>query len=686
MSHAGLFERGTADQSASSRDSLATATSRRLSAILAADVAGYSRLMGADEERTHERLKAHRRQVVDPKIKEHHGRIVKTTGDGLLVEFPSVVDAVRCAVEVQRAMVNRNAEIVEEQRITFRIGINLGDVIADGGDIYGDGVNIAARLEALAEPGGICISGTVRDHIRDKLPYAFEDMGEQSVKNIARPVRVYAMDAAGVASTPLVAALLETSSGRSRGPKHFLIAASIATAVGLGIVVWWVWPHGHSTTAAVQIPAAVGLQSSTAPTTATGIKAAAAPRLSIVVLPFSNLSNDPDQEYFADGITDDLTTDLSRISDSFVIARNTAFTYRGKAVDAKQISRELGVRYILEGSVRRTGDRAQVNVQLIDGETGAHLWADRFETDRGNLAGAQTEITGRLARSLNLELVKDAGRRIEAERAIDPDARDLTMRGWATFYRAGAAGKSGAREEAQRDFERALEIDPHSIDARIGLAMILNYNIADGVSNSIKQDKARAGQLLIEAIEGDPNRSLAHAAMGMLRRLENRLVESQVELEKAVALDPNDAWALRQLGHTLMFQGKAEAAIPHVEKAIRLSPREPNLAVAYMIIGKSHLFLGHVDVAIDFLRKAVAERPGLWVPHLKLAGAFGLRGDIDEARAEIAESLKLKPEMNSVARFRALEAYQEPGFQERHDKTIILGLRRAGFPEDVAAQ
>ena len=272
MSHAGLFDRGIADRSASSRDSLQITTSRHLSAILAADVAGYSRLMGADEEKTLERLKAHRRQLVDPKIKEHHGRIVKTTGDGLLVEFPSVVDAVRCAVEVQRAMVNRNAEIVEEQRITFRIGINLGDVIADGGDIYGDGVNIAARLEALAEPGGICISGTVRDHIRDKLPYAFEDMGEQSVKNIARPVRVYAMDAAGVASTPLVAALLETSSGRSRGPKHFLIAASIATAVGLGIVVWWVWPHGHSTTAAVQIPAAVGLQSSTAPTTATGHK------------------------------------------------------------------------------------------------------------------------------------------------------------------------------------------------------------------------------------------------------------------------------------------------------------------------------------------------------------------------------------------------------------------------------
>ena len=301
--------------------------SRRLAAILTGDVAGYSRLMGADEERTHERLKAHRRQLVDPKIKEHHGRIVKTTGDGMLVEFSSVVDAVRCAVEIQLGMVDRNAEISEDKRITFRIGVNLGDVIIDGDDIYGDGVNIAARLEALAEPGGICISRTVRDQIRDKLPYAFADMGEQSVKNIARPLRTYALGIAAVAALPpLTIPAQPKSPPRRRRPRP------------------------------------------------------AAPRLSMVVLPFANLSNDPDQEYFADGITDDLTTDLSRISGSFVIARNTAFTNKGKPVDAKQIARELGVRYVLEGSVRRAGDKVQVNVQLIDATTGAHLWADRFDT------------------------------------------------------------------------------------------------------------------------------------------------------------------------------------------------------------------------------------------------------------------------------------------------------------------
>ena len=326
---------------------------RRLAAILAADVAGYSRLMGADEEGTLERLKAHRRELFDPKITEHRGRIVKTTGDGMLVEFPSVVDAVRCAVEVQRVMVDRNAEAPEDKRITFRIGVNLGDIIVDGDDIYGDGVNIAARLEALAEPGGICISRAVRNQIRDKLPYTFEDMGERSVKNIARPVRADAMSAAAVAGLPQVA-LPEQPTSLPRG-----IAARLFGLIG-----------GRGSQAAATSPSS----SSVTGTGEVGKPAAApltAPRLSFVVLPFANLSNDPDQEYFVDAITDDLTTDLSRISGSFVIARTTAFTYKGKPVDVKQLGRDLGVRYVIEGSVRRMGDQVQVNVQLIDAETGS---------------------------------------------------------------------------------------------------------------------------------------------------------------------------------------------------------------------------------------------------------------------------------------------------------------------------
>ena len=379
---------------------------RRLTAILAADVAGYSRLMGADEEGTHERLKAHRGELTDPKIAEHHGRIVKTTGDGLLVEFPSVVDAVRCAVEVQRGMVERNSAVSADKRIEFRVGINLGDVIVDGDDIFGDGVNIAARLEALAEPGGIWVSRMVHDQVRDKLPYPFEDLGEQSVKNIARPVRVYAISGLAVAATPLVATAIRPDPVRSGvNPKP----------------------------------------------TARSLAEKPVPRLSIVVLPFANLSSDPEQEYFVDAITDDLTTDLSRISGSFVIARTTAFTYRGKPGDVRQIGSDLGVRYVLEGSVRRLGEQVQVNAQLIDAETGRHIWADRFETDRTNLAKAQGEITSRLARTLQLELTEAAGRRLEQDEPANPEASDLVMRGWATFRRPlSAANRKRARELSSR--------------------------------------------------------------------------------------------------------------------------------------------------------------------------------------------------------------------------------------------
>jgi adenylate cyclase len=302
---------------------------RRLTAILAADVAGYSRLMGADEEGTHERLKAHLRDLVEPKIKEHRGRTVKNTGDGLLAEFASVVDAVRCAAEVQRAMADRNAETPEDKRITFRVGINLGDVIAEPDDIYGDGVNVAARLEALAEPGGICVSRVVRDQIRDKLPYPFEDRGEQSVKNIARSVRVYALRPEAIAELP--SASVPVGAPRRLTAARLGSAAAIAAALVTAGIGWWLWPATRSSPTP---PAVVG---------------SVVPRLSIVVLPFANLSNDPEQQYFVDGITEDLTTDLSRIAHMFVISRNTAFTYRDKSIDAKQIGRELGVRFVLEG-------------------------------------------------------------------------------------------------------------------------------------------------------------------------------------------------------------------------------------------------------------------------------------------------------------------------------------------------
>jgi adenylate cyclase len=361
---------------------------RRLTAILAADVAGYSRLMGADEEGTHERLMAHFGELINPKIGEHRGRVVKNTGDGLLAEFASLVDAVRCAVEVQRGVAERNEGTPPEKRIEFRIGINLGDVMVEDDDIFGDGVNVAARLEALSEPGGICISRMVRDQIRDKLAYAFEDLGEQSVKNITRPVRVYALRPEAVAGLP---------------------ASSLPSALPFP-------------------------------------RPAVAPRLSIVVLPFTNLSNDPEQKYFADGITEDLTTDLSRIEGSFVIARSTAFTYEGKPVDAKRIGRELGVRYLLEGSVRRSGQQVRVNAQLVDAETSAHLWAERLDRDMGDLFRLQNEITGQIARALQFELaVADAGRFTE-----HPDALDYILRGRAAWWRSTYRSASAVVEMSER--------------------------------------------------------------------------------------------------------------------------------------------------------------------------------------------------------------------------------------------
>jgi len=602
------------------------ASTRRLTAILAADVAAYSRLMETDEEGTLERLKAHRRQLLDPKISEHRGRIVKTTGDGMLVEFASIVDAVRCAAEIQRAMFDRNADVPDDKRITVRIGVNLGDVIVDDDDIFGDGVNIAARLEALAEPGGICISGTVRDHVGDRLSYTFEDMGEQAVKNIARPVHVYAMSVAAVALLPEV-----ISAGEIVKP-----AASMP-----------------------------------------------APRLSIVVLPFANLSSDPEQEYFADAVTDDLTTDLSRISDSFVIARTTAFTYKGKAVDVKEIGRELGVRYVLEGSVRRLGEQVQVNVQLIDAETGAHLWADRFDTDRADLAKAQSEITSRLALTLHLELVEAAGRRIEQEKPVNLDARDHVMRGWAWSFRPVSMAHL---REAQRAFELALELDPESVDAMAGLASVLLNKGVAGFSDSMQQDRARAEPLLLDALERNGYHLRALEAIGYLRRMQHRDAEAQIALEKAIALDRNFADAVRQLGFALEALGQLEAALSHFERALQLSPRDQNQHWSYNALGECHLLLGNTNEAINFFRKARAGNAQIYLYPLWLAAAHGLLGDLNEARAALAESLKLKPGVNSLAQLRAYKpSYGRstpPEWVALREKTWELGLRRAGMPDE----
>jgi TolB-like protein/class 3 adenylate cyclase/Flp pilus assembly protein TadD len=595
------------------------ASTRRLAAILAADVVGYSRLMGADEEGTHERFKSHLAELIDPKISEHHGRIVKNTGDGVLAEFASVVDAVRCAAEIQQAMADRDLDLAEERRLRFRIGVNLGDVIADADDIYGDGVNIATRMEGLAVPGGICISRTVRDHIGDRLPYAFEDMGEQSVKNIARPVRVYAWRTERTAGVSTTSALSATSNR----------------------------------------------------------PLAAAPRLSIVVLPFANLSNDPDQQYFGDGITEDLTTDLSRIPGSLVISRNTAFTYRNKPIDTKQIGRELGVRYVLEGSVRRSGSQVRVTAQLIDAETDAHLWAERFDGDTSDLFALQDEITSRLANALGVELIT-----AEAARPTEhPDALDYILRGRVAYL------KPPSREgyaEAIRLFEHALALDPRSTEARTNLAGVLVNRVTNPMTDSPAADLARAEGLINQALTASPRTAYAHYVKGTVLRVQSRWEDAIPEFETALTLNRNSVVALQGLGRCKLYTGSLDEVIPLIEQAIRLDPRNPHLGWRYLLIGTVHLLQSRTDEAIAWLEKGRSAMPAVPFHRIWLASAYALRGETERATVELAEARRLNGGdlFSSIDHVKADGYWGVPKVRALYEATFFAGLRKAGMPEE----
>ncbi|HEX3524925.1 MAG TPA: adenylate/guanylate cyclase domain-containing protein [Stellaceae bacterium] len=596
-----------------------TTATRRLAAILAADVVGYSRLMGADEEGTHERFKAHLVELVNPTIREHRGRVVKTTGDGVLAEFASVVDAVRCAAEIQSAMADRDLDLAEERRLRFRIGVNLGDVIADGDDIYGDGVNIAARLEGLAASGGICVSGTVRDHIGDRLPYAFEDMGEQTVKNIARPVRVHALRPEGMAGLP--------------------------TARG-------------SPTASSSPPGA-------------------ALRLSIIVLPFTNLSDDREQQYFADGITEDLTSDLSRLENMFVISRNTAFTYRNKPIDTKQIGRELCVRYVLEGSVRRSGNQLRVSAQLIDAATDAHLWTERFDRDTGDLFALQNEITSCLANALGVELIAaEAARRTE-----HPDALDYILRGRAARLRPNSRD---VYAEAIRLFEHALALDPQSVEAQSRLANVLASRVLNGMTDSAAADLAGAEGLVNQAMATSPRSAYAHLVKGDVLFAQHRWEEAVLEYETALASHRNMADALNELGWCKLFTGSIDEVIPLVEQSIRLSPRDRGIGSRYKLIGAVHLLQSRTDEAIVWLEKARSAVPAEPGCRSCLAAAYALRGETERAAAELAEARRLSNDdrFSSLARLKAVGHLGVPKTRALFEATLFAGLRKAGMPEE----
>ncbi len=582
---------------------------RRLAAILAADVAGYSRLMGVDEEGTLAALKAIRRDLLDLKIKEHRGRIVKTTGDGVLVEFASVVDAVRCAVEVQRGMAERNTGVPADKRIEFRVGINVGDIISDDNDIYGDGVNVAARLEALAEPGGICVSRVVRDQVRDKLDFTFDDTGEQQVKNIARPVRVYR----------------------------------------------------------------VGARASGAP--AGEMRAVAAPALpekpSIAVLPFQNLSGDSEQEYFADGIVEDIITALSRNRAFFVISRNTTFTYKGPAVDVARVARELGVRYVLEGSVRRAGNRVRITAQLIDAGTGRHLWADRYDRELADVFAVQDEI----ARTITGELAPGIiSAEMQQARRKDPGQLDA----WDRMMRAHWHIRRFTREdmaEARRLLVEAIVLDPANAMALSDLSIAHHFEACFGWREDVAQSYAQCGEAARRAVGIDDGDANAHSALAMYDLFQGRHEEARRRLRRALDLDTNSAFARGYLGVCYAFAGDYEGGLPVLEEAIRLSPRDPLLVIWHLCKGWAALLSERYQEAVEFTTEAAEANPEFPDVHAVLAAAHGHLGNAAAAGEALSEFLRRTPALTAGD-----ERLNRPFGSAEQRERFLEGLRKAGLP------
>jgi len=586
---------------------------RRLAAILAADVAGYSRLMHHDEEATHAKLTTLLMEAVHPAIADHGGRIVKNTGDGFLAEFASAVEAVRAAIEFQTRIHELTIEEAEDNRIALRVGINIGDVIVEPHDIFGDGVNIAARLESIAEPGGICISSSAYDHVRGKVGVEFADLGEQNLKNIALPVRAYAVGQYGPSS-------------QAEGAR-------------------------------------LGLPSP--------------PRLSIVVLPFANLSGDPKQDYFVDGVTESLTTDLSRIRGSFVIGRHTAFTYKGHAVDLKQIGRELNVRYVLEGSMQRSGDRLRVNVQLVDAETGAHLWADRFDKAVADLFEMQDEIVSRLAYALNAQLIVAEATR--AERSLHPSSMDLFFQGRAQVNQWWTLCSSECLTRARCSFEQALALEPKNIDAIFGMAAV-DVLIAETLYSDDRASRLAAAEaMLVKALPHAPNEAMAHVILAELLVQTNRAAQGIAECKRALTLNRNLAGPHALIGIAKTLMGRAEETEAHINEAPRLSPRHLVAPYWLLIAGTAKLQLSADAEAVDWLRRSIEINCNYPLTHFVLAAALALLGSLDEARAVAKTGLALDPSF-TTRRYRDGAPSDNPTYLASQER-VYQGMRMAGVPE-----
>jgi TolB-like protein len=590
---------------------------RKLAAILVADVVGYSLLAGTDEDRTLSRLRGLRSDLIDPAIAAHHGRIVKRTGDGSLIEFRSVVDAVRCAIEVQSGMVERNVGVPEDRRIEFRIGVHLGDVVEEAdGDLMGDGVNIAARLEGVAKSGAICLSEQAYWQVKGRLDLAVTDLGDQQLKNIADPIRVYSLE--------------------------------------------------------VGQPAPA--QAKPAPVLAP--ERSAAPRLSMVVLPFANLGGGPEQEHFVDGVTESLTTELSRIRGALVIARNTAFTYKGKPLDVKTIGRELNVRYVLEGSVQRGGNRMRVNVQLIDAESGNHLWAERFDKPLADLFDMQDEIVARLAGAMNAQLVTAEARR--AEQTPTHDSIDLYFQGQA-WLNKGRTPDNVAK--ARGFFDRSLSADPNNVDALVGSAWADTVEGAHLFVANRLAAFAAAEAKLTRALSAAPDHATGHTMLGFVDILTKRAAEGIAECEHALQLDRNLAGFHFAIGLAKVFIGRAEETEAHIAEALRLSPRDTTAYIWMTVAGSAKLHLGSYEQAVEWFRRAIEANRNNPPAYLNLAAALAQLGRLDEAHSAVRAGLALSPTYTISRRRASWTAQSDDPTYLAQLEPIFEGMRKAGVPE-----
>ena len=582
------------------------ADQRKLAAILAADMAGYSRLIGADEEGTLARLRSRRHELIDPAIDAHHGRLVKTMGDGLLIEFASVVDAVRCAIVVQREMALRNGDVPPEKRIEFRVGIHLGDVVIEGDDILGDGVNVAARLESIAEPGGILLSGDAYRQVKGKIDVAMEDLGERRLKNIASPVQVCRV-------------LLDDGPGK---------------------------PASELT-----LP----------------------DKPSIAVLPFQNMSGDPEQEYFVDGMVEDIITALSRLHWFFVIARNSTFVYKGKAVDVKRISRELGVRYVVEGSARKSGDRLRVTAQLIDASNGNHVWAERYDRTVTDVFTVQDEITESITSAIEPHLYVAESTRVQRARPSDLNAWELVMRAMPHIWRHTAVDF----QQALRLLQQARELDPSYGHAHSLWAWVAVWNASQGWGEPISVIRPLATRAAEVALSLDQNDPWAYFCLGTVHFVSRNTSEAQFMFGRTLQLNPNFALAHAFLGGALAYNAGTEDAVKEIEKAIRLSPRDPFSAIFHVAYAINEFVAGRYLSSADWARRAVRTYPGYPAAHRFLAASCGMAGLADEARKAFNAARQLQPGLTAEW----VEASSL--FVRAEDRArFIEGLRKAGMPEE----